>query len=910
MIGLGALGFAAPWALAALALLPVLWWLLRATPPAPKRIPFPALRLLLDLPRTEETPARTPWWLLALRIAIAASVILAAAVPVWRADPPFAGNGPVLILVDNGWAAARHWPRRQAALSEALDKAEREGRSVVLLATAPRADGAPMAPTDPLAPAEARRRAAALAPVPWPVDRAAALRALTTAGIDGPATTLWIADGIADGGETALAERLQRMGPVRILNDPPSRLARLLTAPETEATGLRLGARRAQAGPAETMRVQARDSGGAVLARPSVTFAEGSREAVGRLDLPIEIRNRIARLQIEGEDGAGAAFLLDERWRRRIVGLVSGGPVEKDRPLLGDLFFLERALAPYAALRRGEIASLVADAPAAIFLADVGGLGADDRAALDGWIQGGGLLLRFAGPRLAADPDPLLPVRLRGPARSLGGAMSWAKPARLAPFPEDGPFAGLAISEEATVSRQVLAEPGPDLAAKTWARLVDGTPLVTAARRGEGWLVLMHVTANAAWTDLALSGLFVDMLRRLVALGRGAPATADTPLAPLELLDGFGRAGPPGLAAAPLPPGAGADTAAGPRHPPGYYGSEEARQALNLAPGLGELAPMAPPPPGVAVAPYRAAGAVPLKPWLLTLALLLFLADLVVGLALRGLLPVGRRAATTVGAAIAIAAVATLAGAARAQQPPADGAPGVPEAALETRLAYVVTGDRRVDAVSRAGLAGLSAMLRLRTAIEPGPPVGVDIERDELAFYPLLYWPLAEDQPAPSTAAARRLNGYLRHGGMIVFDRRRAPVGALERHAAEGALRRLADGLDLPPLTRVPGDHVLTRAFYLLQEFPGRWQGAPVWVAQGDSGVNDGVSPVVIGSHDWAAAWALDEGGRPLFATVPGGAEQREYAYRFGINLVMYALAGNYKSDQVHLPLIMERLGL
>lgn len=909
MIGLGALGFAAPWALAALALLPVLWWLLRATPPAPKRILFPALRLLLELPRTEETPARTPWWLLVLRIAIAAAVILAAAAPVWRADPPFAGNGPVLIVVDNGWAAARHWPQRQAALTEAMDKAEREGRHVVLLATAPRADGAPMAPTDRLAPAEARRIAATLAPVPWPADRAAAWRALAAAGIDGPATTLWLADGIADGGETALAERLQRLGPVRILTDPSPHAARLLLAPEAEAAGLRLRARRAQSGAEETLWIQGRDDAGTVLVRLPLTFEDGRPDGSAGMDLPVEIRNRVARLQIEGEESAGAVFLLDERWRRRIVGLVSGAAAEKDRPLLGDLYYLERALAPYAALRRGEIAALVGDAPAAIFLADVGGLGDADRASLDSWIRGGGLLLRFAGPRLAADPDPLLPVRLRGPARSLGGAMSWEQAVRLAPFPDDSPFAGLAINEEATVSRQVLAEPGPDLAAKTWARLADGTPLVTAERRGEGWLVLMHVTANAAWSDLALSGLFVDMLRRLVALGRGAPAAAAVPLAPLEMLDGFGRAGPPGPVAAPLPAGDSAEIAAGPRHPPGYYGSEEARHALNLSVGLAELAPMAPPPEGIAVSPYRAAGAVPLKPWLLTAALLLFLADLVIGLVMRGLLP-GRRAATAAGA-VAIAAIAVaLAGPALAQPATGDRSPDVPEAALETRLAYVTTGDRHLDAVSRAGLAGLSAMLRLRTAIEPGSPSAVDIERDELAFYPLLYWPVTDSQPAPSPDATRRLNAYLRYGGMIVFDRRQAPAGAADRQTAEGTLRRLAGGLDLPPLTRVPRDHVLTRSFYLLQEFPGRWRGSPVWVAQGETGVNDGVSSLVIGSHDWAAAWALDDTGQPLFAAVPGGEEQREYAFRFGINLVMYALAGNYKADQVHLPLIMERLGL
>jgi len=69
------------------------------------------------------------------------------------------------------------------------------------------------------------------------------------------------------------------------------------------------------------------------------------------------------------------------------------------------------------------------------------------------------------------------------------------------------------------------------------------------------------------------------------------------------------------------------------------------------------------------------------------------------------------------------------------------------------------------------------------------------------------------------------------------------------------------------------------------------------------------VSRVIIGGHDWASAWAVDNAGRPMFPVVPGGERQREMAYRFGVNLVMYTLTGNYKSDQVHVPAILERLG-
>jgi hypothetical protein len=127
-------------------------------------------------------------------------------------------------------------------------------------------------------------------------------------------------------------------------------------------------------------------------------------------------------------------------------------------------------------------------------------------------------------------------------------------------------------------------------------------------------------------------------------------------------------------------------------------------------------------------------------------------------------------------------------------------------------------------------------------------------------------------------------------------------------------LRRLLGRLDLPPLEPVPPDHVLTKSFYLMHRFPGRWDGGQVWVeasaaAEAGNLANDGVSTIVVGSNDYAAAWARDPDGRPLYPVTPGGERQREMAERFGVNLVIYALTGNYKSDQVHVPALLERLG-
>jgi hypothetical protein len=232
--------------------------------------------------------------------------------------------------------------------------------------------------------------------------------------------------------------------------------------------------------------------------------------------------------------------------------------------------------------------------------------------------------------------------------------------------------------------------------------------------------------------------------------------------------------------------------------------------------------------------------------------------------------------------------------------------------ANHVRLAYVETGQPDVDSVSQAGLEGLAQVLRDRTSVNAEGAVGINVESDELAFFPLLYWPVTPEQPALSDTAIARLNAFLRTGGTIFFDTRDQAVGggggALAGPGAE-KLRELTRGLDIPPLTPVPPDHILTRAFYLMQDFPGRYAGGELWVETADATVNDGVSTIIIGANDWAGAWAVGPGGAPMLPVVPGGERQREMAYRFGVNLVMYALTGNYKSDQVHVPAILERLG-
>jgi hypothetical protein len=923
MLNLGSVAFAAPWLLLALAALPVIWWLLRVTPPAPRRVAFPAVRLLLGLKPTEESSHRTPWWLLLLRLATAAIVILALAQPILNPASRLVGGGPVFIVIDDDWAAAPRWEARLATLRDLVDQAQRAQRPVALMTTAAAADGRPIRATDLMQASAARELIEGMVPKPWAADHEAARQSLETAPFPLPVEAVWLSNGLAD--EVAepaalrFAIRLSRVGTTSIVTDPSAERAYVLRPPDGGASALRVHVDRVAAG-GNSLWVRGSGENGQILARRQVSFAGDARRASADLELPTEARNRLVRLEIEGERSAAATVLIDERWRRRPVGLVSGGTTEAAQPLLSDLYYLNRALEPYSEVREGTIADLTAGPIAVLVLADVGQIGAGDRPLLDGWLERGGVLIRFAGPRMAENADDLLPVRLRSGARALTGALTWTKPAKLGDFPDASPFAGLPPSEEVSIIRQVLAEPDLNLAGKTWARLTDGTPLVTAERRGSGWLVLFHITANTTWSDLPLSGLFVEMLRRTLSLSQGIAGSDGTAaLPPVALLDGFGRLGSPAPTARAINPAELGRLTPGPTNPPGYYGNEDARRALNLSAGLPGILPLSGLPDGIRQSAYTEGGETNLLPWLLLAALILMFVDIVAALALRGLLsgrPLRAIASTLAAAVVSGALAVSVPGPASAQDRSKDDF--ALSATQDARLAYVVTGNPTIDEISRAGLKGLSDILIARTSIEPLPPMGVDVERDDLAFFPLLYWPIDPGQKDLSRQALQRIEAFLKNGGTIVFDTRDqndvdTNPNVVARGTAEGRgarkLRQLMRGLDLPPIIPVPEDHILTKAFYLLKEFPGRFVGGTVWVERHTGGTNDGVSSIIIGSHDWASAWAVDDNGRPLAQPVPGGAQQREMSYRFGVNLVMYAFTGNYKADQVHVPAILERLG-
>ncbi|WP_417803732.1 DUF4159 domain-containing protein [Thalassospira lucentensis] len=904
-MSLSAITFLYPAMLAGLMVLPIVWLLIRSAPRAPKQIRFPAARLLRGLKSARRDVQRAPIWQTILRCLILTLLIIAAARPVMNRNEFAQNDGAILIILDNGWSSASDWSQYRSALDQIINKARFDLQSIYIAQAAPEAAGASTwnLPdiVGPLSPPAAENIVSRLQPRPWPSDYLALSDLISeqqemnnTIG-----SVLWLSDQMALPGKSKLADELLEIAPITVIAPATNDRIALRSLMRTR-TGLVTTLAHNKTDTARSITLLARGERGSVLLRHTAEIAPDSTETEISVLLPSDIANAIQTLGIEGRESAATVFQTGARWQQRRVGvIVSSG----DSPaVLSDrYFFLDRALSPYAdvtyqplgKLLAGKVDVLVATGP-------ISGLGSQYKN-LEQWISNGGMLVRFAGDSSTDIGPDFLPVALRLGNRDFGGSMSWEKPKKMVDFPENSPFFGIPIPSEITINRQLLAEPDPDILGKTWARLTDGTPLITSTQYNAGRLVLFHVTPWADWSNLPMSGLFVELWQRILPLASpssGNRSELQTSLPPQSILDGFGRAHQPDDMILPLRAPLTTPT---PRHPPGIYGENGQAVALNLGPFVGPLADDVMWPSRVDQRKITDQDQIDLAALCLLAALVLLLIDALILLALHHLsLRRNRRSNAVTSTLMALVIVGASGGAALLAFPANGIAAEIEEAALSPRLAYFETGVAPVDRLSQAGMAGLTEILRRRSAADLSRADGINPETDELSFYPLIYWPLVDGQKPFSELARARLNKYLENGGMILIDSR-------DREVEPARLRRLLAGLEIPILDRAPSDHIVFRSFYLLDQAYGRFA-EPIWLDARPDRRLDGVASVLFGGNDWASAWMLPEGREDMRAE-DISPRQREMAFRFGVNLVMYALTGSYKGDQVHLPAILERLG-
>jgi hypothetical protein len=895
---MGGLSFLAPLTLLGLLVLPVIWWILRVAPPAPKVQAFPPLQLFADIQTEEETPAKTPLWLLLFRILMVALITFALAGPIFQRTAAETQK-PIVLVIQNSWLSAPFWSEIINEAETQIKTARRENVEVAVVFTNGENLEASFTPAQ-----VALERIETLQPDPW-IDESSALTAqISNLSLNG-SDVIILSSGLSNQSDFV---RLFAESDSLSIYAPVGANENILPISTQEVPdGFESNWQRAISGPLpieETVLALSGDN--AVLGRANLNFNPGEKTATARFELPAQLRNRVTHIRLSGNNSAGTVKLLDDSWGRPLIGLLSGTG-DTSSPLLSEPFYARTALQPYADIYDGGLEALLAINPSLIIMPDSQRT-EDER--LVQYVEEGGVLIRFAGEKLAKRTDDLLPVPLRTGGRAIGGALSWETPQNLAPFEADSPFFGLDISEEITVSRQVMAEPGIETDTNSWARLADGSPVVTADIKGEGLVILFHVTAGPEWSNLALSGLYVEMLRRILPLAKSTTGTNEESESgdwvANRVLNGFGQFESPGAQVKTIANATFQDTLASAQTPPGFYIQGNRKQAIQTLGPSDEIEALSMP----ARATRKQYGGTKLQS-LAGIGLAIGL----IGLALDAffaLLMSGRRpklfpqSGRVLASLIALSFIVLTSQTSFAQ----DTSNKELEAATGLHFAYIKTNNGRVDRLTENGLESLGKQLDVRTTIDVVGVHGVDPALDNLSLYPFLYWVVSRDDAAPSDEAVTALNAYMESGGTILFDTRDAADQAITGNSPHPGLARLTAALDIPRLKQVPSDHVLTKSFYLIQSFPGRWANGQVWVdAASNAAGRDGVTPVIIGGHDWAAAWALDEDNRPIIDIDESLPRQREFAARFGVNLAMYTLSGNYKADQVHTAELVERLG-
>ncbi|MGQ0527097.1 MAG: DUF4159 domain-containing protein [Alphaproteobacteria bacterium] len=883
--------FLNPWLLVTLTALPLLWLVLRITPPAPRRIKLPTVRFLEGLIAERQTASRTPWWLLLLRLAVLVCLIVAFADPVYKPAAAIASGDTVRLILDNGWDSAANWDRQIKAASDILARAERNtGKpKIYVLTTAPAPGEKNPFAAGPMAAGEARTMIKTLEPHPWPSDYGAALSVLKKHPQN--AQNFWFSAGLSASGFERLATELISSGGLNFYAPSSGYLPALLKKAGAHANDIQISL----AVPDNTKSgtpfiVQAVSSRGAVLDQQTLTWKSAGAALRSSFEIPAKLSNQLAEFRLAGRPGAGSIYKLSSTAAKRTVGIL-GATDKNAKPFVEARYYIERALEPYAELVIGDYDSIFAAEPSVIILPDGGNIPADALGRLENWVKKGGLLLRFAGPDMAAYTGQpyLLPVHLRAGDRAGGGTLSWEKTAKLRRFSENSPLAGIMMPADITIRRQILAE-SADLADKTWASLDDGTPLITAAPLEDGLIVMIHTAPLPIWSDLPLSGVFVEILKQLVDIAGVKYNPADKTskiMRPLRVLDGFGKMTAPDNTVQPIASEDFADTKISSSHPPGIYGHDSYQKILNLGDRVSTVNTADTLPAGAHRQNYDQTYEHNHKPGILLAALCLFLLDW-------SILIVMARGFSLGGLALLIlcAAFSSPSYAADFQNDT--------KYAEGFYLAYLQTGDEAVDSTSQRGLENLAKILQTRTSAEPLGVAAINPARDTLAFFPFLYWPISSNAGTLSQESIKNIQSYLDNGGTILFDTRDGSedTGGFGMSSHSQKLQRILSSFSLPALEPAPPDHVLMRSFYLLRETPGRFPDGALWIEGVSAPGRDGVSSVIIGTYDWAGEWAE-----------PRATQQQELAYRFGVNVVMYALTGNYKSDQVHVSHILERLG-
>ena len=621
---------------------------------------------------------------------------------------------------------------------------------------------------------------------------------------------------------------------------------------------------------------------------------EKENKKILNLSFPTEIFNQIKSIRIVGQNHAGAKYYFDDFSKKKNIAIINDNEYHKESPLLSPIYYLKKSLDSKHNIKVEKIDNILNSNYSTIIIPETVKIPNAFDKRLNDWLLEGGTLIKFSDDTLVEKKLNFLTSKeIYGKIRNIEGQLTINNKLFISEFKKDSIFYGLEVPKDITINKQLIFDTNPKQV-KVLAKLNDNTPLVSMKKFGEGEIILFHVGANNNWSNLPISSLFPDMINRVLLFSKNYNSSNLTDLNLNKEIDGFGNLITPKKIVTigkfdklkTVKPSFDI--------PPGQYENNQISIALNLSTNIGQH--QIKEADRSAISTYSFKNTKDLSSIILKIILTMFILDLLLTLMIKNNINLSKIVTKRINVLIFILFFLTFIKLENVS-------------ANETYLAYVKIKNTQINNISKNGLETIRNLLITRTSINPKGVIGLDINSDYIFSYPFIYWPLTKNLLSIEKSEIIKIKNYLDNGGIFFFDIigfSRKNLNLKEKKFQE--IRNFLNEIGANELSIIPKGHTLTKSFYLLNKFPGKWDNRFLFVESSNLQYKDGVSSIILGFNDWAKAWAVDDNNLPLFPVVPGGERQRELAYRFGINITMYALTGNYKSDQIHSKSILKRL--
>ena len=890
------IGFSNIYALFGLLLIPIIWIIVKSFPPVPKSYNFSSFFLLDKIEHDAPKNEKTPLWLVIFRIFFFILIVL------FFSKPFIKNNSSVtdekyekyLIIADTGWSMAKDWHKFKELIQEISQEAEKNKKEILFFHSNLNTYKDLKIFDTSFALSNYLEN---LYPQPLQFTKGSLDKLMQDESIFKKSKVFIVSSKFDFQNFNTYYKKfnlinnysnnyyfINPLDTVLIINNIK------VTQDEIICEVLRLGKNNFK----QNFFLNVETINNEIIYRNKHSIKENENNKIINLSFPTEVFNQIKSIKIVGQNHAGAKYYFDDFSKRKNIAILNDNEFYKESPLLSPVYYLKKSLDSKHNIKVGKIDNIIKQEFSTIIIPETGKILNEHNKQLNDWLLKGGNLIRFSGNSLVQEKSNFLPSQdTYSRIRNIEGQLTINNKLFISNFEKDSIFAGLQIPQDIIINKQLIFDTYSKQV-NVLAKLNDNTPLVSMKKFGEGKIILFHIGANNDWSNLPISSLFPDMLNRVLLFSKNDNSSNLKNLNLNKEIDGFGNLVLPKKIVT-LDSFDKLETVKPSYNtPPGQYENNQISIALNLSTNINQhqsekiYTSM--------LSDYSFVSTKDLSSSILKIILTMFILDILLSIMIKNNLNFSRIFANRNNLLVIVLFFITFIKLDNIS-------------ASDTFLAYVKIKNSQINNISENGLETIRNLLITRTSINPKGVIGLDIKSDNIYSYPFIYWPLTKNLLSIKKPEIIKIKNYLDNGGIFFFDIigfSRKNLNLKEKKFQE--IRKFLNEIEANELSIIPKGHTLTKSFYLLNKFPGKWDNKILFVENSNLQYKDGVSSIILGFNNWSKAWAVDDNNLPLFPVVPGGERQRELSYRFGINIAMYALTGNYKSDQIHSKSILKRL--